>query len=222
MQVTLSRAHLRAMLHLAAKSASRYSLNGVLVEIHAIEGFLVATTGTVMGAIHFALSETEQDPDRKPVHVIIPRDVVEHVAKGKSSHDYVTLEPVDLPREDGSAPGQWKATHAGTSTVFSRVDGKFPDWRRVMPQEVSGLACQVDPDLLSLFVKAGRELGMSAARKDCPLVGWNGAEPNDHGIVQGGGAVVEIPLAPEFIGVIMTRRTPVADIPKGTPAWARY
>lgn len=43
------------------------------------------------------------------------------------------------------------------------IDGKFPDWRRIYPAQLSGEPAQFDKDLLSRIAKANKALGSKFA-----------------------------------------------------------
>jgi len=78
----------------------------------------------------------------------------------------------------------------------SRVDGTFPNYRRVVPQDLTGEAAQYDPIYLADFAKARKELG--GDRTTSPIVRYNGGSP----------AVVDFAWGTDFqaIGVLMPIR----------------
>jgi DNA polymerase-3 subunit beta len=146
MQVTIPLTHLAAALEFAAVRDTRYYLNGVYVDPRA--GNLVATDGhaayigrpgSVTGGGGFT----------------IPRDVCAELVKaGKAAKvKTVTLTPVDGLIE----------VEALRVAPFKPCEGKFPDWRRVYPTVLTGVAASYNPTLLVKGVKAGKALGVKNA-----------------------------------------------------------
>ena len=201
--INLYRSHVRALLALAAKDDVRYYLNGILASIKPTHVDLVATNGHVLGAIHVT---SESAP--VPAEIIIPRAILETVAKDKTPLA-VTLE----------FEGDACTIVAGSARYAFKSEGKFPDWCRVIPLKVSGLACQLNPDLLALFRKAATALGLT--KTAMIMVGHNGTEPKSGERHGDGSCLVTLGSRDEFIGVIMPMRHAVADIPSGAPMWAK-
>lgn len=121
------------------KQDVRYYLNGVSIEPHPGGGVcIVATDGHSLAAIH--------DPDgwckEKIIVGDIPRALIaackkrkdikhigpEHLWIGKS-FAIVSTNPEKEPPKN---PFSDAALHAGKISI---IDGKFPDWRRLMPTE---------------------------------------------------------------------------------------
>lgn len=205
----IPRDYLRATLCLAAKADVRYYLNGVLCQINAQgEGRLVATDGNVMGVLRFsALPDGAEQVN--PVSIIIPRTVAETVkAAARGEDNYVTLELM----ADGK---QWQMG----DRLFYPLEGHFPDYQRVIPRKVSGIACQANPELISKFGAASKILGSKKLGACDVRIGWNGAR-NDRGERVDNGALIEIQGVPDFCGVLMPLRTNDADYPVAAPEWA--
>ena len=201
--IHIDRATLRGLLALAAKDDIRRHLNGILASIKPGHVDFVATDGHVLGAIH---DTSQSAPD--PADVIIPRAILETVAKSKSPLA-VTLE----------FEGDACTIVDGSARYAFKSEGTFPDWRRVIPLKVSGLACQFNPDLLVLFRKAATGLG--ASKNAMILVGHNGIEPKAGDLIINGGCLVAVSGRDDFVGVIMPMRHYAADIPSGAPMWAK-
>jgi DNA polymerase-3 subunit beta len=137
--------------------------------------------------------------------VIVPRDLV---AKLKVKHK--TLDETTLTIGDD---GKLLFEHAGESYGGARVDGTFPDYRRVVPQDLDGKPAQYNPAYLADFAKARVELGAEPTKKGgaSPVVHYNGGSP----------AVVDFAYNTGFqaIGVIMPLRVPTTMV--ATPhTWA--
>ena len=136
MQVNLK--HLQSLAkHIAPKSDVRYYLNGVLLEVTDKGRYYVATCGHKLVAIR----ESRQEDDIEGQY-ILPRDVILGIKIQKAGRNPVEYADLDV---SGAKP---KLDYCGTGTVFSCIDGKFPDWRRVMPTKVSGEVAQFNPDYL--------------------------------------------------------------------------
>jgi DNA polymerase-3 subunit beta len=123
--------------HISPKSDIRAYLNGVLVEVTENGRFYVATDGHKLVTIR----ETRQETDAIG-QWIIPRDVILGIKLQKAGRNPV--EHAELETEGAKA----KLDYCGTGTVFAFVDGKFPDWRRVIPSKTSGETAQFNPDYL--------------------------------------------------------------------------
>ena len=134
MQVTIKRQHLQAVLTHAAIKDVRYYLQGVLIERTAIGRFyLVATDGNRMAVGQFHDPECDQTG---PWSFIIPAATVKSAIKGRA--ETVVLKS----RDDGK--------YELADQVFAPVDGRFPDWRRVVTHgKPGGVASQFDFQLLA-------------------------------------------------------------------------
>lgn len=181
-QTTLPAAALKGAAHCAAKSDVRYYLNAVLVERTSSGKVLVAATdGNILGA---QVVEQLDPGEGGAFQCLLPLDAVKALPKGG---DVV----LTFSREKGEAPRFSLSTGAAERGGLA-VDGRFPDWRRVVPREASGEAAQFDPDLLARLQKAARTaLGGSKLLLE---VHHNGAR---------NAALVGIPGRDEWIGVIM-------------------
>ena len=118
----LSRSKLKAALVCAAKADVRYYLNGVLLE-RTPNGDLhyVSTDGhRLFAGVQHADWRTAKE-QHGLFTMIIPRDTIEQAVKGKSSTDMIDLRPVS---------GRFWVLG---NVQFTPVEGKFPDWRRVIP-----------------------------------------------------------------------------------------
>lgn len=124
--------------------------------------------------------------------VIVPAEVVAIAVKMPA--DFVVLE---------CEAGRWSLA----GIPFVPVDGKFPDYRRVIPTAWSGAAGNYDPALVQKFVKAGKALKLKGA----PLVRQNG----EHGA-----ALVHFYASDNFVGVLMPLRMFTEKTPDlGAPTW---
>jgi DNA polymerase-3 subunit beta len=208
-QFTIPRAAVRALLHLAGKGDIRGYLNGVHCEVTDRQTIMAATNGHVMGVYRHACPESDPNTCGAPFTITIPRDALESIgAKG-----YPAL--IVRARDDGRYEIHDPA--ADTSRAFAALEGKFPDWRRVMPRSAPTLGAedlpfaQFDPDYIAAFAKVAKALQTGKGR---PYVNIGHRGQKDS-------ACVEISGHPEFFGVLMPLRTSRADIPRVAPEWCR-
>jgi len=195
MQFSVTADTLKALTLIAAKDDRRYYLNGVCIDVAvtgATEAVAVATDGHMLIAVPLQL-----DPDVTAAagQYIIPRELIDGLKARKGAFATVKLDARSVTINVG-----------GANITAPLIDGQFPDWRRVVPRTVTGLASQIDADYLHAMKKAHKLLGGSYS----PTVAHNGAETGD-------GGAARVLLAADAIGVIMPLRAdkPVLD----TPAW---
>ena len=168
---------LRALTVLAAKDDIRYYLNGVLIEYSPTTTRVVATNGHVMGIYNDA-QENEGSGS-----FIIPRSALDLLKPANK------LDQVCITRE-GTGAGSISVI-GGASVNFTAVDGKFPDYVRVIPDKVTGEVAQFNPDYIADFKKAYKLLGAKTFH----------IHHNGHG-----GAIVDF-ARDDFLGIIMPLRT---------------
>ena len=197
---TLSRKTLRALALAASKNPARYYLQGVLVEIRPKHVTYVATDGHIMLADRLEDLEGVQD-NTLLGNFIIPAEVCNDKRLIDKTFDFVTITRMDD-----------KLVFDG-AIIFSPIDGVFPDWRRVLPEELSGEVAQYNSALLATLDKAAKiAFGARYA---------NNASP--HGTVAhngGGPAIVAWPWSETFFGIIMPFRRSDGG-PPIVPAWVR-
>ena len=184
MAITLDANLLQAAVHLAAAKDVRFYLGGVFVEAFASSTRLVATDGSVLGVF-----ECDHDNRVSPgtSSLIIPTATIALLPKT----GLVQLERV------GSDPQAWEARHGTGTTRFTAIDGKFPDYRRVMVTEASGEAAFYDIRLLARFDKVAQVLsGKRTVGSGSPVQVWQNGPKK--------GAAVTIGDY-RFAGVIMPR-----------------
>ena len=140
--------HLRAVSLFVAKQDIRYYLNGVLVEVTPTAVRLCATNGRAMAVTNTPHAEGEPAPICG--QWIIPTDAIKDGIKCAGKHLSVVM--LSVP-EDGTSNNctlglPWNAV------MFNAIDGRFPDYRRVVPVACSGELAQYDPEYLFLFKQA--------------------------------------------------------------------
>ena len=217
LKVTLNIRALRATLVAVSTEETRYYLNGINLEFTPDGVVMCATDGHRMIVLRQPYGEHAATGAH--ASVIVPRDLV---AKLKINPRMKTLDETTLTIGDD---GKLLFEHAGESYGGSRVDGTFPDYRRVVPQDLDGKLAQYNPAYLADFAKARQELTGSKLDKDgktSPSVRYNGENPAIVDFAGGTGF--------EAIGVLMPIRTqieppiytwahtPAAAWPDATPA----
>ncbi|MEN9865097.1 MAG: hypothetical protein RL748_687 [Pseudomonadota bacterium] len=114
--------HLFHMVHFSmAQQDIRYYLNGLLLVLDGKHVIAVATDGHRLA---YCQAETEQSFERQ--EVIIPRKTVMEMQR--------LLEENDLPVEIDIAAQQLRLQFADLELVSKLVEGKFPDFNRVVPK----------------------------------------------------------------------------------------
>lgn len=118
--LTLNAAIPAALLHAMAKKDVRYYLKGLYLEPSHGTVRAVATDGSVLMVATDAYSKWQGDE----TPVIVPRDAIEWAVKNSKAGSIIV-------RVDGDK-AEVVASN-GASMVATLVDGKFPDWKMVIP-----------------------------------------------------------------------------------------
>lgn len=198
--VNLNVNHLRAALLCAGDKDIRYYLNGVCVEILPREVRLIATDGHRLCILRRANQDNE--PDNAPASLIIPRATLKGIKAMTKCTDCI------LHYDAANLTAECKLSElADGGRTFTPIDGKFPDYSRVVPSEVSGEMAEFNPQYLADFADLVRIAFNSGKRMLFPDIYRNG---------RGGAAVIQSGH-PEFIGVLM----PMEMRPEGfaRPDW---
>jgi DNA polymerase-3 subunit beta len=138
-------AALKAFAKIAPKHEIRYCLCGVLVETTPRHTYVVVTNGHYLVAHRHAIREEAADQDRH--QIILPEDFCKSL---KSKLAVVEAEYSPESRVCSIQLG-------GASASIVAIDGKFPDWRKVVPTQVSGELGQYHPDYLATVWHAIRD-----------------------------------------------------------------
>lgn len=168
----------------AGQQDIRDYLNGMLLE-QAKDGlYLVATDGHRMHAMR-----VRQDA-QLPVgaQVIIPNDAI---AKIKPSRHMFTMS-VEVADDLRSGALEY----FGDRFVWTARDGRYPEWRRVLPREakIDGVGASLDPDYLADVAKAAVLMGSKKGPAAAPQLAFAGPQ----------GAVRALIFnQPEFVATIM-------------------
>ncbi len=180
----------------------RYYLNGISIEVTGTEARLIATDGHRVGVFR---AQVEQPVAQPLTDVIIPNELLAGI-KPKGVVAFIIG-----PKENGTNSRSVRVhpqcdEYAVTGKT---IDGRYPDWRRVIPCEVSGEAAQFNPNFIGDLGKASRYLhGKGPFSHSHVGIGHNGDR----------GALIDLGKE-EFVGVLMPMRgdKPHSFVP---PAWA--
>lgn len=196
----LAKADLLAISRFAAVKDIRYYHQGVMLEVGTEESRLASTDGAVLGCLRL--------PDVKGIagQFIIPLDaVLRFKPKAKTSKEVVlTIEPKPAT---GPHYANLADPTSGESYSFPLVDGRFPDYRRVIPLTVTGDVSQLNPSLVAKFHQAAKDLGDA---KGGVTLAHNAGSSFD-------AALVTVMDDDRFIGVCMPWKS--AEPLKSRPSW---
>ena len=163
MKVTLDAALMKGMLAFAGRQDIRFYLNSLLVETTETSAILVASDGHTLAAHRVAADDVE---DHQPgLQVIVPRASLESVKPRRTGRAQTVS--IEVGAEAITVTGETTAT-----TV--PVDGKFPNWRRVLPATVSGEPGQVNP---RFYARVGLLADAVLGKGANPATFFNGRGP---------------------------------------------
>ena len=207
MQVSIPAEVIKALLITAPKSDVRFYLNGALLEVRQDHVTLVSTDGHMLLAVPLPADAIEGE--RIVGDYILPRTLLDSVKPAKIGRTVLPLA-LEITASPG-AQGQTIYTltlKGATQGIDKAIDGRFPDWRRVIPAKASGEPVQFDARLISRFGDVYDALGGS--KKYCaPAIHYNGVD-----------AALVSNLGHGALGVIMPLREKTPAHP-GVPAWAK-
>lgn len=198
--INVYRTKLKAAARFMAVQDTRYYLNGLLIESNELQSRIVATDGHTM----FCGYDDAKGDNAGLFAGIMPSDTVKQILAWKAPHKSAADMPVVLTTCDDPL-GEHRAEWCGNVVIFRLIEGKFPDYTRVIPQAVSGLAGNYDPDYLARAKAAAVDLGMSKK------YGIN--------LTQNGDGPALVTFSPQAFAVIMPMRGEPGDI--GATEWAR-
>lgn len=204
MKITIKHDAIKALLVIAPRSDIRYYLNGVCVDVRNGATTLVATDGHRLLAVPVPADDVEGATDGQ---YILPRLALDSV------------KPVKVPRGDTlpiaiEIVGTQVIITGATTATSPTTDGRFPDWRRVVPASASNVPGHYNLAYLGDWGKVAELLGASGKGSGVTaVIHHNG---ND-------AALVTFPIS-DALGVVMPCRVgannETAQHP-GLPSWAR-
>lgn len=201
-QFTMTDGERRALLLFAGKVDIRFYLNGVALDCTGDTPAWVATDGHRLLAIP-AVRHDDDDGAHKGRTYIVPRSMLEAVKPEK--HAGKTIEhAVTIDTETGDVSVTGKVVATG-----KLIDGRFPDWRRVMVFAPNGNVSQLNGEYMADCQLAAELLsGIGRARsKPMPLVHHSGQGP----------VLVELPGTSAHCVVMSLRLEPTEGF--RPPAW---
>ena len=168
--------NLRAALQCVSKQESRSELETVCVEFTGDKIYVTGTDGLAL----FASAEDNRGGITSGT-ALIPMAIVAQALK-----DNARAETIDMERDR-----EWDAWKLGGIT-FTDTRARYPRWRRVVPQTLSGVVGHFDPALL---VRAHKAIGFANGGGLASALYQNG---NDAAILRG--------VSPDAICVVMPLR----------------
>lgn len=189
---------LKALNVLSAKKDVRYYLQGVYCEFSPQGAFIVSTDGHKLGLYH-----APNLPQPETVSFIIPRELIDQFAKVVDKKNTT----VNLKYENHNI------TLSQGSLEFKKpeVEGKYPDWRRIIPDSVTNEPANFHSDYLCQFTKCVSILRKTPVDKTYFEIGYNG---NNASIILCEGS--------NFLGVIMPYKTRLSAHEYKKPLWVNY
>ena len=199
--VTISRAaYVAAITETVAEDDIRWYLNGFLIEEHPAGGILlVSTNGHQLSAIHDERGTIERGdsfPGDTQIIVDLPKANRAPFRKVSNLDQLVTIE---LTEEQPVL-----LSVSGTTVQGAKLEGTFPDWRRVVPTvSDSGLVGHMD---VSFFAKINKQASLLKRGPKNPV---QLRQPDKNS-----SALVFLGNSPEFLGIVMPMRNDT-DISQG-------
>jgi len=169
----INQSALVAIANLAPDHDIQYYLMGVYVEFNHDTTRLVATDGHCLGVYEIAAFSVSDLPNDESGSLIVPLDLIAGLPKPASKHDPVlTFTKVG---EESSL--KWQVVIDGVDSLarpFYAVDGKYPDWRRVVSSLVNtgtnGNAAMYNLPLLNKLEKTATMLCRKPKSKGKPYI----------------------------------------------------
>ena len=183
----------------APKTDVRWHLNGIALEIGASESRVVAIDGPRLGMFRIKSDQPDVPLSEPLTNIIIPIALFQHV-KSTGFVEVTLGEPEGIVQCNARPVA---LAYAGVSTSGMTIDGVYPDFRRIIPTETSGVAAQFSPSYLGDLHKAAVLLGY----KD-KCVG---------ALSHNGDGAALFHLDDDFVGVLMPWRI---EAPKRPHDWA--
>jgi len=181
MPITISPDLLKAAVLFTSKEETRYYLKGVSIQATPATIKVAATDGH-----RLFVARENQEENTETFSIIIPSETIATATKGVK---YCHLELSKISET------QWRLG----DTIFTPIDGTFPEYSRIVPTSVSGETAQYNPEYIAGLGKANKLLGGS----NTATIGYNGDKP---ALVTGDGYKAHNALA-----VLMPMRSAAED-----------
>jgi len=195
----------------------RYYLNGLLLETGKSGARLVGCDGHQL-----AVAKIEGE---FPVSsIIIPNCLVAAVKSKAKSPQFVTLDFAkgnkqykDQDNVKGIfVPRDITLSYGETTTTSKELDGKYPDYRRVVPDKTDGIVAQYDPRFVNRIDKACSILG----HKSFAGIAHNG-DKSGLSVIDEGFVVVTMPFKADPRKVSPAWVTELTRMPRKSPVQTR-
>jgi hypothetical protein len=150
----------------------------------------VATDGHVLGV--YKNNQENDIDDGQHYDFILPLDTIKNLKVAHRIIDELVQFEFEPKFHSKIESVQINSMHI--KMLSATVEGRFPDWQRVLVKEVSNTLGNYDPELLTRFIKVAKEFKK---------------ESNDVYLHQNGDSAGAITICdvPEFVGVIMPIRS---------------
>lgn len=193
MNITINTAVFAAASFFRGMEDIRYYLNGLYLETGAFGARLVGCDG-------HQLAVAKLEGCYPNAAIIIPSSLVAAVKSKAKGPQSVTLEfneslhpcVKNINGPDIFVPRDITLTIGEITSTAKELDGKFPDYRRVVPDEVDGSTAQFDPSLINRVYKACATLGY----KSFTGIAYNG-DKSALSVIDDGFVVVTMPFRAE-------------------------
>lgn len=199
MEIFITAKQVGVLLQFAAKHDVRDYINAICIQTDGAKGYAVATDGAIMGVykLHF------QRPVEK-CEIIVPRDILENVKSTSAG----ALVSISVEETSPSHPRNI-AVRQGNSQWHGVMESRaYPDWRRLIPEKVSGEPANLSVTVYEKLCKAAKLVQGNKA--PFFILGQNGT----------GASIVDL-RDEDFIGIVMPIRVDKKDIARVSvrPEW---
>jgi len=196
--INLPVVHIRAALLFAGNGDVRYTLNGVCIHTGPRGARIVSTDGHMQ-------YQANVPGDFPPVQVIVPRALLDGIKWGKQDFVDVTITPT---AEKSLVHNISFALSNGEIRASQSIDGLFPDYARVVPEELSGEVAYFNAEFLASTAKAAKLLGNT---KGLYRIQYNGECP----------ALVLMPREESIVVIMPLRVNSLPEQLHAAPAWSK-
>jgi DNA polymerase-3 subunit beta len=157
----IERNALAAAIVAAGKKDVRYYLNGICIEPDFDKAIVIGTDGSMLAAIHSGVLDNDgQTTPALTDTLIVPRETIENALKiTPKKVDFIELLATD---NDGA--------YSLAGIPFQSINARYPDWRRIIPNQISGEVGHYAPQLIARAHKALAEYYGVTVAKYCKAV----------------------------------------------------
>jgi hypothetical protein len=151
---------------LASKDTTRYSTSGVQCLANGEECRLIATDGHCLGIVRLVC-----EPPGGEISALVPQGEWDKAFKAAGKDAGVSLDGAQLVAQ-GELPKAQRGVHSGREHLagqrqqiavpYTPVDGRFPDYMRVLPTNYPLFQCNLDPRLVIRVM----EVALQIARQE--------------------------------------------------------